>query len=162
MPSDDDDIKEMDVQNPDFSENTEDVFDDTLDLEEDSLEERNELEKDLDDPQENEIYNADEEEVNNESPSKVSQSHVKTSEAKITQESLKKASISDLPVRVQVEVSRFEVSLDELVKMEPGYKLPVEINPNSVNLTVNGKLIGKGEIVEIGHQIGVRITELYK
>src|SRR3990167_9582310 len=75
--------------------------------------------------------------------------------------SLEEVSISDVPIRVQVEVSRFEVSLEELARMEPGYKLPIEVNPRIVRLIAGGKMIGKGELLEMGNTIGVKITELY-
>lgn len=77
-------------------------------------------------------------------------------------EPLETISISDIPIKIQIEVSRFEVSLEELGRMEPGYKLPIEINPRIVHLTTSGKVIGKGEIIEIGDTIGVKILELYK
>ncbi len=78
------------------------------------------------------------------------------------EEPLETISISDIPIKIQIEVSRFEVSLEELSRMEPGYKLPIEINPRIVHLTTSGKVIGKGEIIEIGDTIGVKILELYK
>ena len=76
--------------------------------------------------------------------------------------SLEAVSISELPVKIQLEISRFEVSLEELGKMEPGYKLPIDINPRIVHLISSGKRIGKGEIIEVGGTIGVKILELYK
>jgi flagellar motor switch protein FliN/FliY len=143
MPNDEDDFKEMDIKNADFSKG----IDDTLtDDENDAL--KDEFINDEDDTESSEGL---------EEPRESTEKMKGANEA-----NLKKASISDLSVRVQVEVSRFDVSLEELMKMEPGYRLPVEINPSQVNLTVNGKLIGRGEIVEIGNQVGVRITELYK
>lgn len=75
---------------------------------------------------------------------------------------LETVSISDLPIKISLEVSRFEVSLEELCRMEPGYKLPIEVNPRIVHLTSSGKVIGKGEMIEIGDTIGVKILELYK
>lgn len=75
--------------------------------------------------------------------------------------SLDAISVADIPIKITLEVSRFEVALDELSRMEPGYKLPIEINPRIVNLTVSGKTIAKGEMIEIGDTIGVKILELY-
>ena len=72
------------------------------------------------------------------------------------------ATISEIPIRVQLEVSRFDVSLEELAKMEPGYHLPIDINPRIVHLVAGGKRIGKGEIIEVGDAIGVKILELDK
>ncbi len=75
---------------------------------------------------------------------------------------LETVSINDIGIKVQLEVGRFEVSLSELAKMEPGYKLPIEVNPRIVTLTTSGKVIGKGEMIEIGDTIGIKILELYK
>ena len=148
MPNDEDDLREIDIKNTDFSSGAEETF---INEETNSAQDEEAKEEML---SESLDINAEE-----------SAHQLKKNEENFpthSEASLKKASISDLSVRVQVEVSRFDVSLDELMKMEPGYRLPVEINPSHVNLTVNGKLIGRGEIVEIGNQVGVRITELYK
>ncbi len=147
MPNDEDDLREMDIKNTDFSSGEEEIFatEDTDAIQDEVAKQDTILESD---------------EITDEELSATVEE--KENFPTHSEASLKKASISDLSVRVQVEVSRFDVSLDELMKMEPGYRLPVEINPSHVNLTVNGKLIGRGEIVEIGNQVGVRITELYK
>ncbi len=79
-----------------------------------------------------------------------------------TKTPLETLTISEIPIKIQLEVSRFEVSLEELGKMEPGYKLPININPKLVNLVTSGKIIRKGEFIEIGDTIGVKIPELYK
>ncbi len=83
-------------------------------------------------------------------------------EPDLEEASLETISIADIPIKINLEVSRFEVTLDELSRMEPGYKLPIEINPRIVHLTTSGKVIGKGEIIEIGDTIGVKILELYR
>ncbi len=70
--------------------------------------------------------------------------------------------ISHIPLKIQLEIARISVSLDELQKMKPGSKLPIDINPRIVNLVVGGKSIGQGEIIEIGDIVGVKILELYK
>jgi flagellar motor switch/type III secretory pathway protein FliN len=75
--------------------------------------------------------------------------------------SLESISVADIPIKISLEVTRFEVTLNELSQMGPGYKLPIEINPRIVHLTVSGKTIGKGEMIEIGDTIGVKILELY-
>jgi flagellar motor switch protein FliN/FliY len=143
MPNDEDDLREIDVKNTDFSSGAEETL---ANEETDPTQDQIVAEEAFRDSEKKYIEDSKEDE-NLPAHSEVN---------------LKKSSISDLSVRVQVEVSRFDVSLEELMKMEPGYRLPVEINPTQVNLTVNGKLIGKGEMVEIGNQVGVRITELYK
>lgn len=72
------------------------------------------------------------------------------------------STIADLPIKIQLEVGRFHVPLEELAKIEPGYKLPVDVNPRLVYLVASGKRIGKGELIEVGDAVGVRILELYK
>jgi|GEM_PF-2930995 len=72
-----------------------------------------------------------------------------------------KTNLSKVPLTVHMEIARFSLSLEELKKMSPGSKLPININPLHVNLVVSGKSIGTGEIIEVGDAIGVKVTELY-
>ncbi len=72
-----------------------------------------------------------------------------------------KTNLSKVPLTVHMEIARFSLSLEELKKMSPGFKLPININPLHVNLVVSGKSIGTGEIIEVGDTIGVKVTELY-
>ena len=74
----------------------------------------------------------------------------------------KGTAFSKIPLTIHIEMGRFSLSLEELEKIHPGYKLPLEINPQIVHLTMNGKTFGRGEIVEVGKTIGVRILELYQ
>src|SRR5690606_781013 len=50
---------------------------------------------------------------------------------------IEKTSVAHIPITVHMELARINVSLAELKAMAPGEQLPVEINPRSVNLTVN-------------------------
>ncbi|MBS0586045.1 MAG: FliM/FliN family flagellar motor switch protein [Verrucomicrobia bacterium] len=77
-------------------------------------------------------------------------------------ESLDKLSLDKVPLKVHLEVARFQVSLDKLQKLKVGQKLPVDMDPHLVHLTINGKAIGRGEIVEIGDLVGVKILEMYE
>jgi type III secretion system YscQ/HrcQ family protein len=72
-----------------------------------------------------------------------------------------KTNLSKVPLTIHMEIARFSLSLEELKKMSPGFKLPININPLHVNLVVSGKSIGTGEIIEVGDAIGVKVTELY-
>lgn len=66
-----------------------------------------------------------------------------------------------IPVNVIVEVGQVEMTMEQLIKLEPGNLLDVNLNPkNGVDLTINGKLVGKGELIRIGDVIGVRILQL--
>ncbi len=75
---------------------------------------------------------------------------------------LDKLSIEKIPLKVHLEVTRFQLSLEELQRLKVGQKLPLTMDPHLVHLTINGKAIGRGEIVEIDDLIGVKILEMYK
>lgn len=66
-----------------------------------------------------------------------------------------------MPVSVIVEVGQISLPMEQLLKLEPGNLLDVTLHPqNGVDLTVNGKTIGKGELIRLGEVIGVRILQL--
>ncbi|MCH9617357.1 MAG: hypothetical protein SP4CHLAM5_09770 [Chlamydiia bacterium] len=73
-----------------------------------------------------------------------------------------KTTLSGVSLTMNMEIARFSLSLEELKKITPGYKLPIKINPRHVNLVISGKSVGTGEIIEIGDTIGIKVTELYK
>ncbi len=68
--------------------------------------------------------------------------------------------IKDLPLLVTVELARFRMNLGKLLKMTPGNLIELPIHPEqTVHLTVDGRLIAKGELVHLGETVGVRIIE---
>ena len=70
-------------------------------------------------------------------------------------------SIQDVPLTLSVELARLKITLDRLMQLHPGNLLDLPIHPNqSVSLTINGKRVGKGELVQVGETLGVRILEL--
>jgi flagellar motor switch protein FliN/FliY len=53
------------------------------------------------------------------------------------------------------------MSLDKLLKLKPGNILQLGVQvEKGVNLVANGECVGKGELVQIGDVIGVKITQL--
>ena len=75
---------------------------------------------------------------------------------------LDQVNVSSVPVQIDLELTRVQISLQELQSMKPGKKLPLNVNPRIINLVVGGKAIGKGEIVNIGEAACVKVVELYK
>lgn len=70
-------------------------------------------------------------------------------------------SLEDLPLRIHVEVGRFEISVEKFLQLEPGNMLPLDVSPeDGVYLTVHGKRVAKGELVRLGDLLGIRIVEL--
>ena len=66
-----------------------------------------------------------------------------------------------VPVSLTIEVARLKMNLDKLLKLKPGNVLELGVQPEiGVNLVANGKCVGKGELLQIGDVIGVKITKL--
>ena len=66
-----------------------------------------------------------------------------------------------VPISLTVEVARMKMSLDKLLKLKPGNVLQLGVQvENGVSLVANGECVGKGELVQIGDVIGVKITKL--
>jgi flagellar motor switch protein FliN/FliY len=75
----------------------------------------------------------------------------------------KKASIKpeELPIQVVIEVGRLQMSIQKLMELQPGNTLELDIHPeDGVDLVVNGRRVGKGELLKIGETLGVRVLDL--
>jgi type III secretion protein Q len=71
------------------------------------------------------------------------------------------AAVDELPLRIVFDLGDIELSLAELKALVPGQVIDLARDPgNAVRVSVNGRRIGAGEIVEIEGRLGVRITEL--
>ena len=71
---------------------------------------------------------------------------------------LRKPNLATLPVRVHIVLSQLEMTLAELNQLRPGSIIELDCEKSeSVQLAVNGKITGEGELVEIEGRIGVRI-----
>lgn len=67
----------------------------------------------------------------------------------------------EIPLSVVVEVGRLQMTVQSLLEMKPGNLLELNIHPESgVDLVVNGSRIGKGELLQIGEVLGVRVLEI--
>lgn len=70
-----------------------------------------------------------------------------------------KANLAALPVRVHVVLSQLEMSLADLNKLQPGSVVELDREKSDcVQLAVNGRIAGAGELVEIEGRLGVRIS----
>ncbi|MBI2066632.1 MAG: FliM/FliN family flagellar motor switch protein [Deltaproteobacteria bacterium] len=70
---------------------------------------------------------------------------------------------SDVPVQLVVVLGRKEVTVKDLVDFKKGQV--VELNKvanEAVDLVAGGKVIAKGELVEIEGKLGVRILKMLK
>ena len=69
---------------------------------------------------------------------------------------------SDIPVTLTVELGRVSMPLSRLADLKPGDV--VELGRHSrepVELTSNGRLLARGELVSIDTELGVRVTSLF-
>ena len=67
----------------------------------------------------------------------------------------------DMPITITVEVSRFQMPLNKVTQLKPGNVLDLSLTPQpNVHLTVGGKRIAKGELVQLGEALGVKILNL--
>jgi flagellar motor switch protein FliN/FliY len=71
------------------------------------------------------------------------------------------ASARNIPLTFTVELGRFEMPLDKLLKVEPGNIIDLALKPEEgVYLTLQGKRVAKAELVKIGEAIGVKILKV--
>lgn len=69
--------------------------------------------------------------------------------------------LDDITVAMVVELGRVMVSAADVVQLRPGQVIELTRAPGEpVDLVVDGKRIGKGELVEIDGELGVRILSL--
>lgn len=69
--------------------------------------------------------------------------------------------IDDLPVRLVFEAGRVELSLGELQRLAPGALVPLARPVDEpLDIMANGRRLGRGMLVQIGENLGVRIVSL--
>ena len=70
-------------------------------------------------------------------------------------------STTELPVLLTVEVGRLRMSVGALMAITPGNLLELNVSPEQgVDLLLNGKKVGRGELVRMGDVLGVRVLSL--
>lgn len=74
-------------------------------------------------------------------------------------EAIAKPDLSTLPVRLHIVLGQLELSLAELDALAPGSIVELDRGKSEpVQLAINGKVAGQGELVEVEGKLGVRIT----
>lgn len=67
----------------------------------------------------------------------------------------------EIPLSIVVEVGRLQMSVQKLLELQPGNLLELNVRPEmGVDLVINGRRIGKGELLRIGEVLGVRILDI--
>ena len=70
-------------------------------------------------------------------------------------------STKKVPISLVVEVGKIQITLDKLLKLKPGNIIDLSVQPEfSVNLVANNSPVARGQLIQIGDVIGVKITEI--
>jgi type III secretion protein Q len=70
---------------------------------------------------------------------------------------------TDIPISISIELSQMQLSIAELGALKNGDVLELNKGPGElVDLLVSGRVIAKGELVDIEGELGVRICSLVK
>lgn len=68
---------------------------------------------------------------------------------------------NQIPLKLTIEVGHIQMTIEKLLELEPGNLLELSVRPEEgVDLVINGKVVGKGELVRIGDVLGIRVLEL--
>ena len=71
--------------------------------------------------------------------------------------------ILDITVGLSVELGRTNMKVRDIMSLAPGTVLQLDKKVEEfVDLYVNGKLIGRGEVVVVDDSLGIKITEVIK
>ena len=69
--------------------------------------------------------------------------------------------IYDVPVNLSVELGRCQMPMKNVLQLEEGSIVKLEKKADTpVDLYVNNKRIGQGEVVVVDNQFGIKITKI--
>ena len=69
--------------------------------------------------------------------------------------------LNDIPLQVSVELARVPISAEEVLSLKVGQVIDLNRVPGEpIDLSVNGKVVARGELVEIEGNLGVRVLSL--
>jgi flagellar motor switch protein FliN len=152
---DDDDLSDLDLPDEDEEFEDDDLLDDTEDddLLDDTEDDDLFTEEETEEETETEETIKPEEEVESPPPE-----HIEETSPEVEQ---KLVTPNQIPLTLTVEIGQIQMTMDQLLKLEPGNLLEIDIHPeNGVDLTMNGKKVGKGELIRIGDALGVRVLQI--
>lgn len=69
--------------------------------------------------------------------------------------------LNDIPLQIAVEIGRVPVTADEVVSLKVGHVFDLNrVAGEPLDLSVNGRIVARGELVEVDGNLGVRILTL--
>jgi flagellar motor switch protein FliN len=70
-------------------------------------------------------------------------------------------SLLDVPIDISIEIGRTKMSIGDLLSLNKGSIVELKKTAGeAVDIYVNGKLLGKGEVVVVNERLGVRVTKI--
>ncbi len=83
--------------------------------------------------------------------------------AALAKEKSRPVGFKEIPVALVIEIGRLQLSAQQLMEMRSGNVLDLRVQPESgVDLVVNNQLVGRGELVQVGGTLAVRVLEVGK
>jgi type III secretion system YscQ/HrcQ family protein len=69
--------------------------------------------------------------------------------------------LNDIPLQVAVELARVPITAEEIVALKVGQVIDLNrVAGEPIDLSVNGKIVARGELVEVDGNLGVRVLSL--
>lgn len=69
--------------------------------------------------------------------------------------------LNDVPLQIAVEIGRLPITAEEVVSLKVGHVFDLNRQVGEpLDLSVNGKIVARGELVEIEGNLGIRIVSL--
>jgi len=69
--------------------------------------------------------------------------------------------VPDALLTIHVEIARMRMNLKKLTQLKPGNVIELAARPEQgVKLTLNGKAVAKGELIQLGDVLGVKILQI--
>ena len=70
-------------------------------------------------------------------------------------------SLLDVPIDISVEIGRTKMTIGELLSLSKGSIVELKKTAgDAVDIYVNGKLLGKGELIVVNERLGVRVAKI--
>ena len=83
-----------------------------------------------------------------------------SSEVNMSPEAARNPALDELEVTLRFGVGSASMTLGELSAIQSGYIFQTQMDlEQPVTIEVNGAVIGRGELVQVGDKIGVRVKE---
>lgn len=71
--------------------------------------------------------------------------------------------LADVPLQVTVELGRVRMTVRELLALQPGSVVELDrVVGTPVDVLVNGSVVGRGEVVVVDEELGVRLVDVVR